>query len=81
MNTEKLKQAIDDIENAGQNASLINALAFTTWDSFENGSFEREIDDYAPLLRLMYEQATALKAKIENIAVSLRGALKEGGSA
>ena len=59
----------------------VAALVFVTWDSFENGGFKPELEDYAPALRTLRYKATELEKHFKEAHEKLWNVHKEAGAA
>ena len=77
----KINEVIRQLEEIDLECDKIAALAFITWDSFENGGFKPEIDSYSPALKLMCEQSTKLQKDFRAALEHLYKATKEGAAA
>lgn len=76
----KINEVIRQLEEIDIECDKIAALAFITWDSFENGGFKPEIESYAPALKLMCEQAEELRHSFRKALESLYEVEKAGAA-
>ena len=63
--SSKLYDVIGEFEDLDVRTEEISALAFVTWDSFENGGFDVEKEDYAPALRTLYHETLDYKKQFK----------------
>lgn len=76
----KFNEVIRKFEEIDIECDKVAALAFVTWDSFENGRFKPDIDSYAPALKLMCERAAELRNSFREALDSLYEAEKAGAA-
>ena len=83
--SSKLYDVIGEFEDIDVRTEEVSALAFVTWDSFENGGFKVEKEDYAPALRALYyktlEYEKQFKAALEKLLTLYHEHNKEAGAA
>lgn len=63
--SSKLHDVIGEFEDLDVRTEEVAALAFVTWDSFENGGFKVEKEDYAPALRALYHEILDYKKQFK----------------
>lgn len=63
--SSKLYDVIGEFEDLDVRGDELAALAFVTWDSFENGGFKVEKEDYAPALRALYHETLDYKKQFK----------------
>lgn len=63
--SSKLYDVIGEFEDLDVRTEEISALVFVTWDSFENGGFKVEKEDYAPALRALYHETLDYKKQFK----------------
>lgn len=83
--SSELYDVIGDFEDLDLRTEEVAALAFVTWDSFENGGFKVEKEDYVPALRALYyktlDYEKQFKAAMEKLMTSYQEHNKEAGAA
>ena len=63
--SSKLYDVIGEFEDLDVRTEEVVALAFVTWDGFENGGFKVEKEDYAPALRALYHKTLDYKKQFK----------------
>lgn len=74
---KKVFDALNRMDDLDLKCEVVAALAYTTWDSFENGSFKCEIEDYAPMLLLMHLKTLEVKKSFKEALEQLHDSLEE----
>ena len=80
MMNKKIFDALNRMEDLDLECEEVAALAYTIWDSFENGNFKCEVEDYAPALRLMRLKTLEVKKNFKETIQQLYDSLKEGAT-
>lgn len=76
--TEQQYNILGEFEEIDLEVEELSALAFVTWDNFENGGFKVEKEDYAPALRTLYHKALALEKHYKESLQRLMDSHHEG---
>jgi len=75
----KITELLDGLEDIDQKCEELASLAFVTWNSFSNGRFSIEREDYEPVLRVLMDHAVQLEKELKDI-ISRMYDKKKGGA-